>query len=67
MELLPRHLEIMEEIDRRPREQLSSRPDWSEAVFERVRIIEGERGRRVNMGRPSVLACHRVNGVSKLH
>ncbi len=29
--------------------------------------MEGERGRHINMGRMSVLACHRVNGVSKLH
>jgi starch phosphorylase len=65
--LLPRHLEIIEEVDRRLHEDLSARNDWSESVFERVRLVEGERGRQVNMGRLSVLACHRVNGVSKLH
>ena len=65
--LLPRHLEIIEEVDRRLREDLSARNDWSESVFESVRLVEGERGRHINMGRMSVLACHRVNGVSKLH
>jgi glycogen phosphorylase len=62
--VVPRHLEIITEIDRRFLEETRLRRD---VVRSRVCLIQDEGERRVNMGRLSVLASRRVNGVSKLH
>jgi starch phosphorylase len=61
--LLPRHMEIIEELNRR----LLAKPAVAkgrEELQRRVSLIDNS---LVNMGRLSVLASHRVNGVSGLH
>jgi glycogen phosphorylase len=64
--IAPRHLEIIEEINRRfvntTRQRAPSIP------VDRVAVVSGEdQARSVNMGRFSVLMSRRVNGVSALH
>lgn len=64
--IAPRHLEIIEEIDRRFVSSLRSGPHRVDP--DRVAVVrDDDRARIVNMGRFSVLMSHRVNGVSQLH
>jgi len=62
--IAPRHLEIIEEIDRRLVRETRRRPD---VQVDQVAVVTGEPSPSVNMGRLSVLMSHKVNGVSKLH
>jgi glycogen phosphorylase len=64
--LLPRHCELISEIERRFLGQVAQLPD-AESVRAKVRLVEGDDNGHVNMGRLSTLASHRVNGVSRLH
>ena len=62
-ERLPRIYQIVQEIDRRYREHIiSTTGDY--ALAERTAIIQGGVVRMANL---CVVACHTVNGVSKLH
>ena len=63
--IVPRHTEIIEEIDRRYRAGLRRQPNYHPASETGVEIVQG--GERVNMGRLAVVASRRVNGVSKIH
>ena len=64
--IAPRHLEIIEEIDRRFVSSLKAAPQ--RIAPDRVAVVRGEdQMRTVNMGRFSVLMSNRVNGVSRLH
>jgi glycogen phosphorylase len=63
--VLPRHTEIIEEINLRYLTGLRSRPDYHPGAEARVEIVEG--GDRVNMARLAVIASRKVNGVSKVH
>jgi glycogen phosphorylase len=63
--VLPRHAEIIEEINLRHLTGLRSRPDYHPGAEPRVEIVEG--GNRVNMARLAAIASRRVNGVSKVH
>lgn len=69
--LLPRHLEIVYEINRRFLEEIRGRFPGDEALVRRLSLIDeggSEHGqRRVRMASLSVLASHKVNGVSALH
>jgi starch phosphorylase len=65
--VLPRHLEIIAEIDRRFLHQVEQRRGSDQNVRRRVCVIQDDGERRVNMGRLSALASRRVNGVSNLH
>jgi len=64
--LLPRHCELIKEIERRFMDDVSKLPD-AEAVRPHVSLIVGSDNSHVNMGRLATLASHRVNGVSRLH
>jgi starch phosphorylase len=64
--LLPRHCELIREIERRFLDEVAELPD-AEAVRPQVSLIMGSDNSHVNMGRLSTLASHRVNGVSQLH
>jgi starch phosphorylase len=64
--LLPRHCELIKEIERRFLGEVSKLPD-AETVRPQVSLIVGSDHPHVNMGRLSTLASHRVNGVSRLH
>ncbi|MCL2106991.1 MAG: glycogen/starch/alpha-glucan phosphorylase [Oscillospiraceae bacterium] len=61
--LLPRIHQIIQEIDRRFRQELSERGRGHEAV-ERMAIIANG---KVHMANLCAAACHSVNGVSALH
>jgi len=70
-QLLPRHLEIIYEINHRFLEELKGRFPGDDALASRVSLIdEGQHGhgeRRVRMASLALVASHRVNGVAALH
>jgi starch phosphorylase len=65
--LLPRHMEIVYEINRRFLEDVRARfPNDPERV-ERMSIIEEGNGKLVRMAHLAVVGSHSVNGVAALH
>jgi glycogen phosphorylase len=69
--LLPRHLEIVYEINRRFLDEVQARFPGDAAMVARVSLIDegGPHGgeRRVRMAALAIVASHKVNGVSALH
>ncbi len=65
--LLPRHLEIIREINRRFLEQVRERFPGDEAMAKRVSIIDDNSDGRIHMAALAIVASHKVNGVSALH
>ncbi len=68
--LLPRHLEIIYEINHRFLGELRRRFPGDDGLVARVSLIdEGSQGgeRRVRMASLALVASHRVNGVAALH
>lgn len=66
-QLLPRHLEIIYEINRRFLNEVRlSCPDDTAKVA-RVSLIDEEGRRSVRMANLAVVGCHAVNGVSRMH
>jgi len=67
--LLPRHLEIIEEINRRHLDEVRSRFPGDEDRIRRVSIIEenGNGERYVRMAHLATVGSHAVNGVAALH
>ncbi|MSP24357.1 MAG: glycogen/starch/alpha-glucan phosphorylase [Myxococcales bacterium] len=64
---LPRHVEIIREIDRRfVREVMTAYPH-DRAKVERMAIIDVNEPREVHMARLAVVGAHAVNGVAELH
>jgi len=65
--LLPRHLEIIFEINAQFLEAVGEAFPDDPDMLRRVSIIDEEGERRVRMAHLSIIASHRVNGVSRLH
>jgi len=63
--LLPRHLEIVEEIDRRFRATVRARYPFDDGKLHRLAIIDG--GHSVRMANLAIVGSHSVNGVAQLH
>jgi starch phosphorylase len=65
--VLPRHLQIIHEINRRFLEQVEARwPDDIEKLA-RLSIIEEGETKQVRMANLAIIGSHSVNGVAKLH
>jgi starch phosphorylase len=65
--LLPRHLEIIYEINFRFLASVKERFPGDDALLARVSIIDETGSRRVRMAALAIIASHKVNGVSALH
>ena len=65
--LLPRHLQIVREIDRRLLIQVSRRFPNEPGRREKTAIITGGCGGVVHMARLAIVGSHATNGVSRLH
>jgi starch phosphorylase len=63
--LLPRHLEIVEEIDRRFRVSVAAQPGADQGLVERTAVMDGARS--VRMAHLAFVGSHCVNGVAALH
>jgi starch phosphorylase len=64
--LLPRHVQIIEEIDRRLRNQIRGRWGDEGAKIQRMGIID-DNARVVRMANLAIVGSHAVNGVAALH
>ena len=65
--LLPRHLQIIYEINAQVLAGLRARPDNGDPHLAEVSIIDEGYGRFVRMGHLAFLGARKVNGVSALH
>ncbi|HEY3276647.1 MAG TPA: glycogen/starch/alpha-glucan phosphorylase [Syntrophorhabdaceae bacterium] len=65
--LLPRHLQIIKEIDRRFLVQVSDRFPEDGGKKERMSILTGAGEQVIHMARLAMVGSHAVNGVSELH
>ncbi|HEU4616783.1 MAG TPA: glycogen/starch/alpha-glucan family phosphorylase, partial [Gammaproteobacteria bacterium] len=65
--LLPRHLEIVREINRRLLETVRQRYRGDEARVERVSLIEEGPDPKVRMANLAIVGSHSTNGVAAIH
>jgi starch phosphorylase len=65
--LLPRHLEIVLEINRRFLEEVRTRYPGDEARVARVSLIDEHGERAVRMAHVATVGSHAINGVAELH
>ncbi len=63
--LLPRHAEIVEEIDRRFRRVVRERHPFDDEKVQRLAIVD--HGHSVRMAHLAIVGSHSVNGVAALH
>lgn len=65
--LLPRHLEIIYEINKRHLQAIRKKYPNDVDKVRRMSIIQGEPDSKINMTHLGIVGSHTVNGVSKLH
>ncbi len=65
--LLPRHLELIFEINRRFLQTVRLKHPANETMLSRVSIIDENDGKAVRMAHLATVASHHVNGVAALH
>ena len=65
--LLPRHLEIIEEINRRHLENVRAKFPGDEDRVRRLSLIDESGERYVRMAHLAALGSHAINGVAELH
>jgi starch phosphorylase len=65
--LLPRHLEIVYEINRRFLDEVRTRFPGDEPRVSRMSLIDERGGRSVRMAHLATVGSHAVNGVARLH
>ncbi len=66
-ELLPRHLQIIYEINRRFIEFVKANYSEDEAVIRELSIIREGTDKKIKMANLAIVGCHSVNGVAELH
>jgi len=65
--LLPRHLEIVYEINRRFLSDVTAKYPGDEARLARVSLIEESGARKVRMANMAIVGTHSTNGVAAIH
>ena len=65
--LLPRHLELIYEINRRFLQQVRLRYPGNDAIQRKLSIIDEEGSKAVRMAHLATIGAHHVNGVAALH
>lgn len=65
--LLPRHLEIIFEINAQFLKHVGEQSDHDVDMIRRISLVDEYGQRRVRMAYLAIVASHKVNGVSKLH
>jgi len=66
-EILPRHLQIIYEINQRFLDDVRHRYPGDAGLVARVSLIDEQAGRRVRMAHLAIVGSHTVNGVSRIH
>jgi len=65
--ILPRHLEIIYEINQRFLDGVRHRHPGDTELVQRVSLIDDHGDRRVRMAHLAIVGSHHVNGVSRIH
>ena len=65
--MLPRHLQIIYEVNRRLLDEVATRFGRDDARARRMSLIDEDGGRRVRMAALAIAGSHSVNGVAELH
>jgi glycogen phosphorylase len=65
--LLPRHLEIIYEINRRLLDDVRSRYPEDEGRVQRVSLVEEGSARKIRMANLAIVGSHSTNGVAAVH
>lgn len=65
--MLPRHLEIIYEINRRHLDAVRAKFPGDDARIRRMSLVEEDGEKRINMGYLSIVGSHVVNGVAQIH
>jgi glycogen phosphorylase len=65
--MLPRHLELIYEINRRLLDDVRSRFSGDEGHVERVSLIEEGAWRKIRMANLAIVGSHSTNGVAAIH
>jgi starch phosphorylase len=65
--LLPRHLEIILEVNRRLIEEVRNRFPGDEGRIERVSLVEEGGERKIRMANLAIVGSHSTNGVAAIH
>jgi starch phosphorylase len=66
-QLIPRHLEIVYEINRRFLDDVANRYPGDDERMRRMSLIEEQPTRRVRMAHLAVVGSHSTNGVAEIH
>jgi starch phosphorylase len=66
-ELLPRHLEIIYEINRRFLDEVRAKHPGDDRLLASVSLIDEHNGKNVRMANLATVGSHAVNGVAELH
>ena len=65
--VLPRHLQIIYEINHRFLKEVMHRYPGDQALWQRVSIIDDAGSKRVRMAHLAIVGSHKVNGVAAIH
>tara|TARA_Y100001968_G_scaffold1655_1_gene1410 strand:+ start:16455 stop:18974 length:2520 start_codon:yes stop_codon:yes gene_type:complete len=65
--LLPRHLEIIFEINKRFLQQVRVRFPGNDSILRKLSIIDEDGGKSIRMAHLATIGAHHVNGVAALH
>jgi starch phosphorylase len=65
--LLPRHLEIIYEINRRLLDEVRARYPGDPGRIQRISLIEGDDNKKVRMANIAIVGSHSTNGVAAIH
>ena len=66
-ELLPRHLQIIYEINRRFLEYVREFYTTDNSIISKLSIIRDHPNKKIRMSNLAIVGCHTVNGVAELH
>jgi starch phosphorylase len=66
-QLLPRHLEIVYEINRRLLDSVRTRFPGDEGIVQRVSLVDEDGGRKIRMANLAIVGSHSTNGVAAIH
>ena len=65
--LLPRHLEIIYEINRRLMDDVRAKFPGDEGRAQRISLVDEDGGRTIRMANLAIVGSHSTNGVSAIH
>ena len=66
-DVLPRHLQIIYEINHRFLKDVMHHYPGDPALWQRMSLIDESRGKRIRMAHLAIVGSHKVNGVAEIH